>query len=197
MLDDARDEDLLNGLVEAVGLAVLAERDGGELAVLHLNGHGDADRQVEAEALGAVAAVRERGGLGGLGAGSLGEDRGHSGLDGGGGEGRAGDDVDLIGGCDADQTAQVLLNGLTADSRRFARAFDRGGDDFFLIQRELDGHGAAKARRGRLILARRKAALRICENAQGEQQAGAEHERKDFLHVLVASFFGFVRILTL
>ena len=180
--EDIRDDRLEGHVADMVGFLVRADLDGGHGAVGE--GHGDLNR--------AVVALRGAG----VGAGSeshsrvvrngfalrLGQRLGQRVLHGGAGHGRASRRIDSVSVGHAHQRGVIALNRSAAQRRGFTLAGHGDSGHFFFIHGHFDGHSAAKALRGRFILARRKRRSQTgSERHDGHRRS--KHHRCKFLHL--------------
>ena len=165
-----------------IGFLVRADLDGGHGAVGE--GHRDLHRAVVALGGAGVGAggeghsrvIRGRFAL------RLGQRLGQRVLHGGAGHGRARGRIDSVRIGHADQRGVIALDRSAAQRRGFALAGHGDGGHLFFVHRNLHGHSAAEALRGRFILARRER----CGQTRGERHGGhrgSEHQRCKFLHL--------------
>ena len=179
---NVRDHRLEGNIAHVIGFLVRADLDGGHGAVGE--GHGDLNR--------AVVALRGAG----VGAGSEGHSRivrngfalrlgqrlGQRVLHGGAGHGRASRRIDSVSVGHAHQRGVIALNRSAAQRRGFTLAGHGDSSHFFFVHGHLDGHSAAKALRGRFILARRKRRSQTgSERHDGHRRS--KHHRCKFLHL--------------
>ena len=172
-VEHTRDKGVDHRLDKAVGLAVFADFNRGNPAVLHFNRDGDANREVKAEAFSGIGAVRQGGGFRTGSSLCLGKAVCHSHFDAGGSKGCAGNRIDFLCRGDAYEAGVELLDRLAADGRRLVRTGDFNCRDLFTVHGEFDRYRAAKPRCGSFILARCKP-FREAERCKGEHQAEAE-----------------------